>query len=104
MPPGLTLLVLGEGTFTTHPLAGQEKARIGSGAEAEIRIAHPSVEPLHAILHLAPTLAIEDLGSAGGTRVREVWIKPRQPTLIGPGEPVEIGGVTVVVQGTQSAT
>jgi DNA-binding NtrC family response regulator len=84
-------------------LEGVERAKLGSGPEADVRIVHASVEPLHAILHLSPTLAIEDLGSAGGTRVREVWIKARQPTLIGPGEPVEIGGVTVVVQGTQPA-
>ena len=43
---------------------------IGRGDECAVRIDDPSVSRNHAILHLAPKLTIEDLGSVNGTLVR----------------------------------
>jgi two-component system, NtrC family, response regulator AtoC len=104
MSSGLALLILGDGTYTAIPLGDDEQVRIGRGPDVEVVIDHPSVDALHAILHLTPALAIEDQGSHLGTRVRDGWIQAGQPTPIAPGEPIELGGVTLLVQGRPSST
>ena len=56
----------------------------------------------HARIHVGsdggvPVLTIEDAGSANGTRVRDVVIKPGEPAAILPGEAIMIGSTVLMV-------
>jgi two-component system, NtrC family, response regulator AtoC len=64
------VVVAGESvTVTALPLHGS--VTLGRGEECEVRIDSPSVSRRHAVLHIGPSLRIEDLGSANGTFVRD---------------------------------
>jgi DNA-binding NtrC family response regulator len=83
---------------------------LGRGRECDIRIDNRSVSRRHAILHVGPTLRIEDLGSANGTFVRET--KPltdpasthplrrlsRDSIEIAVGERINLGSIPIVVR------
>ena len=55
---------------TTHVLPSRGTLSIGRGADNDVHIDDPSVSRRHALLHVGPPLAIEDLGSRNGTRLR----------------------------------
>jgi DNA-binding NtrC family response regulator len=52
----------------------------------------------HAVLRLGPPITIEDLGSANGTRVRDVRLAAGSPVEVVPGEPVQLGAATLIIQ------
>src|SRR5207244_10562032 len=47
---------------------------------------------------VGPPLAIRDLGSANGTIVRDQPLAPEQPVRIAPGEAIQIGAATLIIQ------
>src|SRR6185436_19096537 len=49
-------------------------------------------------LSLGPTLEVEDLGSANGTRLRETPLPPRQAARVLPGEAIAIGSTILMIQ------
>ncbi|HMC95446.1 MAG TPA: sigma 54-interacting transcriptional regulator [Polyangia bacterium] len=55
----------------TFALPKDGAVTIGRGEGSAVRIDDPSVSRNHAILHVGPRLAIQDLGSANGTMVRD---------------------------------
>jgi DNA-binding NtrC family response regulator/pSer/pThr/pTyr-binding forkhead associated (FHA) protein len=71
---------------------------IGRSASAEISIHDPLASRRHARLHIGETFAIEDLGSANGTRVRDLPIPSNAPVAVSPGEAVTIGTTCLMVQ------
>jgi two-component system, NtrC family, response regulator AtoC len=98
------LLVFGDGTFASFPLPETGHVTIGRADNADVRINHPSVSRRHAVLHIGPPLRIEDLGSANGTRVRDVPLAPGEGAEILPGDVIDLGSTMLAVQtGSASA-
>ena len=94
----LFLLVVGDGVLATEPLPSYGVASIGRATDADVRIDDQSISREHATLHLADKLAIEDVGSANGTWVRDERIEPHARVEIQIGQAVRLGSVTVLVQ------
>src|SRR5690242_4276841 len=95
---GLSLVVFGEGIFSAHPLPSSGRVVIGRSEQADVRIEDGSISRRHAVLHLGPPLAIEDLGSANGTRLGDRKLVSGDVHRIATGEVVDLGSVMVVVQ------
>ena len=89
------LVVLGETGVQRHVLPACGRIVIGRAPEADIVVAEASVSRQHAALELGATLAVVDLGSANGTRVRGARIAARSELEL--GAPVQLGSVTVMV-------
>ncbi|WP_437984316.1 sigma 54-interacting transcriptional regulator [Sorangium sp. So ce117] len=66
----LELAVFAGGRVTRHPLPAEGRVSLGRSPENDVPIDDSSVSRRHAIIHLGPPIAIEDLGSANGTRLR----------------------------------
>ena len=94
----LSVLVIGEGIYATHPLPTSGAVTVGRSDKADIRIDDPSISRKHAVIHMGPPLLIEDLRSANGVRVRGNALKPGQSVEISPGETVDLGATTMIVQ------
>jgi two-component system, NtrC family, response regulator AtoC len=65
------LVVFSGDEVRTFTLPKEGAVTIGRGEGSAVRIDDPSVSRNHAILHVGPKLAIQDLGSANGTMVRD---------------------------------
>ncbi len=93
-----------------HALPSRGSVTFGRLETCEIPILDASVSRRHATLHLGDTLAIEDLGSANGTRVREAAAGPSTTAIfsaaarpgvrvpVAVGEPINIGSTMVLVR------
>jgi two-component system response regulator AtoC len=95
---GLHLVVMGPDEFATHPLPAAGEIVIGRGAGVEVSLADPLASRRHARLRVGPTLEVEDLGSANGTRLREAPLPPRQAARVLPGEAIAIGSTILMIQ------
>jgi DNA-binding NtrC family response regulator len=95
---GLHLVVMGPDEFASHPLPASGEVVIGRGGGAEVSLADPLASRRHARLRVGPTLEVEDLGSANGTRLREQPLPPRQPARVLPGEAIAIGSTILMIQ------
>ncbi len=98
----LQVVVIGNGTYATHPLQDGAAVTLGRSSRCDIVIDDESMSRQHAILNLGETATIEDLGSRNGTVVRGQRIPARRPTEIAVGEPVGLGKVSIILQ--QSST
>ena len=92
----LVLLVSVDGHLSSHPL-GSAATVLGRSSKSDIVVDHASVSRAHAELTLAP-LAIRDLTSTNGVRVRGERIEPGPSVVIEVGEAVQLGDVVVLVQ------
>ena len=113
------LLVLGDaqGQYASFPLPDGGSVTIGRSHKCDIRIDDPSISRRHAILHIGPTISIEDLDSANGTRVRDArlvyastmdsaetvefhdrGVRSDRMVEVSPGDVIELGSAVVVVQ------
>ena len=91
-------LMIGTGqNVTTHMLPEEGTLTLGRAPDASIRIDDSSVSRLHARLHVGAVIRVEDLGSANGTRVGGVRLRPNQPTPVPPGQVVEIGSSWMMI-------
>ncbi len=97
------LVVIVDGVATTHPLPESGQLVFGRDAGCDVRIDHASISRRHARLHVGPTLSIEDLGSANGTRTRDGRLAANQPAAVTPGEVIEVGAALVILQQPQAA-
>ena len=96
---GPRLLVLEDGKVTTHPLR-KERLSVGRAEDADIRIDRDSISRRHAIIHVqGQRLEIEDVGSSNGTKVGGRKLDPGLRVQLEPGELLELGGVSALVQG-----
>jgi two-component system, NtrC family, response regulator AtoC len=95
---GYHLLVMGPELFATYPLPVRGVLTIGRAETSEVRLDDPLASRLHARLHVGDTLALEDLGSANKTRVRDVALAPGESVPIAPGEAIAIGSTILMVQ------
>ena len=95
---GLSIRVIGEAIFGSHPLPASGRVVIGRANDADVRVVDPTISRHHAALHVGASLQIEDLGSANGTHVGERRIAPGELVTITTGQVVELGSITIVVQ------
>src|SRR5262245_28658258 len=76
-------LMIGTGqNVTTHMLPEEGTLTLGRAPDASIRVEDSSVSRLHARLHVARVVRVEDLGSANGTRIGGSRLRANQPTPI----------------------
>ena len=94
----LQMVVLGNGTFATHPLRQGAEPTIGRDPRCDIKIGDKSISRRHAIVRVGATLTIEDLGSANGTYVGGKKIKPNQQMPVNVGELVMVGDASLIFQ------
>jgi transcriptional regulator with PAS, ATPase and Fis domain len=91
-------LMIGTGqNVVTHMLPKEGLLTIGRAAEASVRVEDASVSRFHVRLHLGSVVRVEDLGSANGTHLGGMRLRPNEPTLFPPGQVVEIGGSWMMV-------
>jgi hypothetical protein len=98
IPKGTRILLHVDGEVTTRPLPRRGTLTIGRAASSDITIDHPSVSRSHARLGVGPPLAIEDLGSHNGTRVRGRRLEPHQRAPLTLGDVVKIGSTWMMIQ------
>jgi two-component system, NtrC family, response regulator AtoC len=96
---GLAVLVMSVEAFASFPLPPVASVVIGRLDECEVQIEDPLASRRHARLHLTPSLCIEDLGSANGTRLGSALIPSGKLVPLAVGETVGIGSSVLVVQG-----
>jgi DNA-binding NtrC family response regulator len=71
---------------------------IGRAPENEIVLDDPAMSRAHVRVYLGDEIAVEDLGSANGTRVRGARIESGARVAISIGDSFEVGGTVVVLQ------
>ncbi len=94
----LHALVISDKLVATYPLPDTGTIQIGRSPQCEIQIDEVSVSRVHASLAIGPPLALTDLNSANGTRVHDRPIAAGIAVEIAPGESVQIGSATIIVQ------
>ncbi len=98
----LSLLVVSDDTAQSYRLPSRGEITVGRGEGVSLRIREPWISRRHAALHVAETLSVEDLGSANGTRVRDVRLVPGERVVVTVGEVIELGSTTLVVTRTRA--
>jgi len=101
---GLRLLVVTDGECSTFVLPNTGRLVIGRTEAADIRIDRPWVSRQHAVLHVGPTLFVEDLGSANGTSVRGETLEAGALIQLAIGDAIKVGTSVLVVQRGTVAT
>jgi pSer/pThr/pTyr-binding forkhead associated (FHA) protein len=96
---GWAVVVLDRRGHEYHPLPDKGSVSIGRGESAALRIDRPWISRSHAVLHMGPPLAIEDLGGQNGVRVNGAALKPRERRPLTPGDTIVLGTTMIVVQG-----
>ena len=108
-PPGLEIVAFIHERILVQGLPSEGRVTIGRDEGSDVRLDHPSVSRAHAVLHVGPTLHVEDLGSENGTLVRGAPASeegdthrfrsiPRRVTAIAPGEGIVFGAVAAVIR------
>jgi len=98
---GASLLIMSNGFFASLPLSPGAEMVIGRSTSCDVHLDDPMASRRHARLYLGESAAVEDLGSANGTRVRDALIAPHTLTSIAPGEIISIGSTLLVMQQTR---
>lgn len=92
----ITLDVTGPDGVTTSTSSDQESIIIGSGAAAALQVIDPLVSSLHCMIKLEQgRVAVIDLGSSSGTRVKDRTI--REPVALESGETIALGASKIRV-------
>ncbi|MGE5184323.1 MAG: sigma 54-interacting transcriptional regulator [Acidobacteriota bacterium] len=94
----LHALVIGDRQVATFPLPDAGTLTVGRSPQCEIQIDDASISRTHAEISIGPPLTVADLGSANGTRVRDRRLAKGQPVEIHPGEPIQLGTATIIIQ------
>jgi transcriptional regulator with PAS, ATPase and Fis domain len=84
----------------SRPVSEGDSLVIGRANDCDLVIDHPSVSRRHAILTVGSPAQIEDLGSANGTRIGGVLLRPSERAMVPPGQAIAIGTAVLVVHGT----
>jgi two-component system response regulator AtoC len=97
------LLVMTVDSLAIEPLPARGQLIIGRSKSADLRLEDPAVSGRHLRLTLGDRLTVEDLGSAGGTRIAGVTLVPRTATEILPGEAIALGATVLMVRETTTS-
>jgi DNA-binding NtrC family response regulator len=92
------LLVVGRDSYATYNLPASGSLTIGRGETNTVRIDDPLASRAHACLHVGEVMAMEDLGSVNGTRIKDQPIRRGDRVAIRIGDTVQIGGSVLIVQ------
>jgi DNA-binding NtrC family response regulator len=96
------LLVIGPDEPLSFPLEEPGTYTLGRSSEADIALADPALSRFHAAITYTPEadppLSVRDLGSSNGTRLRSRPLVPGVEAPFRPGDPIEIGRSTLIVQ------
>ncbi len=90
--------LLWDGGSSNLILPERDPCLIGRGSEADITIDSRSISRRHAMLHQSGGLAIEDLGSSNGTRVRGRTLAVGERAPVALDEPIMIGSAVLVLR------
>ncbi len=93
----LCLLVSAAGVVSSYPLTTAHAVTIGRSRGCDLVIDHPSVSRQHAEITASP-LAIRDLDSRNGTRLRGQRVTAATATPLEVGDALQLGDVVVLVQ------
>jgi len=96
---GWAVVVLDRRGHEYHPLPDKGSVSIGRGENTALRIDRPWISRSHAVLHMGPPLAIEDLGGQNGVRVNGQALKAKERRPVKPGDTIVLGTTMIVVQG-----
>ncbi len=98
LPGHLQMVVIGNGTFATHPLPNETAITIGRSSRCDVSIDDESISRHHAVLKIGDSATIEDTGSVNGTVVRGARLEPGKPATIDVGELVGVGSISMILQ------
>ncbi|MCA2979525.1 MAG: sigma 54-interacting transcriptional regulator, partial [Myxococcaceae bacterium] len=94
----LRLVVVNEAGSSSHALPATGAVVLGRGDDATLRLDDAAASRRHAVLHLGPTVTLEDLGSANGTTVRGRRLTSGALVEVQPGDAIELGTTLAVLQ------
>jgi transcriptional regulator with PAS, ATPase and Fis domain len=94
----LHALVISDKVVATYPLPDSGTIKVGRSPQCEIQIDDASISRTHAAISIGPPLVIVDVGSANGTRVRDRRLEKNNPVEIAPGEAIQLGTATLIIQ------
>jgi two-component system, NtrC family, response regulator AtoC len=95
------LLVIADGQLSYHslPAPGHDATlRIGRSSHCEVKIDHPSISPVHAVLRIGAGCTIEDRTGSDGVRLGHRPIEAMTPIDVAFGDLIELGEVHVMLQ------
>jgi DNA-binding NtrC family response regulator len=96
--PAAQLLIIGEGSSRAVPLPDRGEVVVGRAPTCAARIDDPAISRQHARVIVGDRVEVEDLGSANGTAVRGVPLEANRPVEVHPGDTIEVGPFTLIVQ------
>jgi two-component system, NtrC family, response regulator AtoC len=96
--PRLILTALWDGGSFTHFVEPGARVVLGRGSAADVVIEHPSISRRHVVLELGDDLAVTDLGSSNGTKIRGRKLEAEERVTVGWGEPFEVGHAVLIVR------
>jgi DNA-binding NtrC family response regulator/pSer/pThr/pTyr-binding forkhead associated (FHA) protein len=82
---------------SSFPLPDSGDVVLGRDREADLRVTNPGISRRHVALRIGSGLAVADVGSANGTKVRGARLEPVKWVGVRVGEVFSIAGVTAVV-------
>ncbi len=92
------LVVVGEAGTSSHALPPTGDVVLGRGDDATLKVDDAAASRRHAVLHLGPTVRVEDLQSANGTTVRGRKLDAGEIATLAAGDTVEFGTTLAVLQ------
>jgi DNA-binding NtrC family response regulator len=98
-PDEYRAVIVHQDGVTSHALPeGAARLTIGRADGCDIVIEDPLLSRVHAALHVEGGFAVEDLGSANGTFVRERRLEPGERAALSVNEAVGLGSAMLIVQ------
>src|SRR5439155_7713295 len=85
-------------TVTHKQLPASGELVIGRSEECDVWVDVPALSRRHALLRVGPPMTVEDLGSINGTRVHGKKLESGERVSLSPGDSIDLGQVTLVVQ------
>ena len=95
--PRLCAMISIDGVVTSMVLPDRGDVTIGRGSACDLVVPHASVSRHHATLQMVP-LAIVDVGSRNGTRVRGIAVEPKISARLTIGEAIQVGEAAILLQ------
>jgi DNA-binding NtrC family response regulator len=97
-PASAFLLVVGRDSYATYNLPASGTLTIGRGETNAVRVDDPLASRAHACLYFGEGMALEDLGSVNGTRIKDQPVPRGERVPIRIGDTVQIGSTVLIVQ------